>query len=216
MIKGTSIMLLELTDGELTEEIVDDVLVGEHKSGYPNEQTDGRLLGYTLAIPKGDTHNWIDRLVSFWGHCYRTTGYPEQGIEENIPLRWHKKVKVELADISGICTVYDCKTYERYIYNYVCIKDTRGGIRIMQDGSKAAGRMQVQIYAPVFTAGDYIPKTGDMIIPCECPLEVDTTSEQTVSHSLKAIKAAYPQYAAVAEVSFPYYGSKPDIVIQAR
>ena len=216
MIKGTSIKLLELTTGVLTEETVNDVLIGEYTESVPGDQPGGRLVGYTLAIPKGDTHNWVNRLVSFWGKYYRTKGYPEQGIEENIPLRWHKKVKVELADISGICTIYDCKTYTRHIYRYASVRDARGGIVVAADGSRTAGQLQVQIYAPLFAVGSYVPKAGDMVIPCECTLEVDTTSEQTVSQSLKAIKAAYPQYAAAGDVSFPFYGETPDIVIRAR
>ncbi|MCR5479796.1 MAG: hypothetical protein K6F27_08050 [Ruminococcus sp.] len=216
MLKGTSIKLLTFASGQLTEETIDDVLIGEPTSSAPTDQTDGRLLGYTLGIPKGDLHDWTDRLVEFWGKRFRTSGYPQQGIEANIPLRWGKNIKVELVDTSGICTVYDIKTYTKHTYSYVCIRDGRGGTTVAQDGSRVAGRLQVRIYAPLTAQGDYIPQVGDIIIPSACNSVIDTTSEQTVSQSIKALRSVYPQYAAVVDVSRQYYGTKPDIVIEAR
>lgn len=55
----------------------------------------GKKAVYTLAIPKGDTHNWEDCRVSFNGEDYRVFGIPLEGIDENIPLAWNKKVTVE-------------------------------------------------------------------------------------------------------------------------
>lgn len=76
---------------------VDNVLVGE-----PNDQDiaavdniTGRKVAYALGIPKGDTHNWIDTEVEFFGEKFRTVGIPVQGIEDMIPLAWNKRVRVE-------------------------------------------------------------------------------------------------------------------------
>lgn len=55
----------------------------------------GKKAVYTLAIPKGDTHVWEDREVRFFGERWRVFGFVTQGIEENIPLDWNKKVMVE-------------------------------------------------------------------------------------------------------------------------
>lgn len=55
----------------------------------------GKVDVYTLAIPKGDTHNWEDREVLFFGQRWRTFGIPIEGIESLIPLDWNKKVTVE-------------------------------------------------------------------------------------------------------------------------
>lgn len=55
----------------------------------------GKKAVYTLGIPKGDTHNWIDTEVRFFGQTFRTFGFPTEGIEELIPLEWNKKVMVE-------------------------------------------------------------------------------------------------------------------------
>lgn len=76
---------------------VDNVLIGEPTTeDVINElNLTGKHLAYTLAIPKGDAHEWNDRRVEFFGEVFRTYGEPTQGIEHLIPLSWNKKVKVE-------------------------------------------------------------------------------------------------------------------------
>lgn len=76
---------------------VENVLVAPSTSDDITTSQDlyGKKAVYTLAIPKGDTHEWKDTLVEFFGQCFRTFGFPTQGIEENIPLDWNKKVMVE-------------------------------------------------------------------------------------------------------------------------
>ena len=76
---------------------VDNVLVGQPT---PQERTDelnlsGKMIEYTLGSPKGDSHEWKDQIVEFFGKKFRTFGIPERGIESNIPLQWHLKVKCE-------------------------------------------------------------------------------------------------------------------------
>lgn len=56
---------------------------------------EGRRESYTLAIPKGDTHDWVNQTVEFWGKKWQTYGAPLQGIECDIPLDWNMKVTVE-------------------------------------------------------------------------------------------------------------------------
>lgn len=55
----------------------------------------GKKAVYTLAIPKGDTNDWEDKEVKFFGKHWRTFGFPIEGIEDLIPLDWNKKVMVE-------------------------------------------------------------------------------------------------------------------------
>ena len=76
---------------------VDNVLVSPTST---DEITDainlyGRKAVYTLAIPKGDTHDWENRKVSFFGQDFRVFGIPTEGIDHLIPLGWNKKVTVE-------------------------------------------------------------------------------------------------------------------------
>ena len=106
-IKGMPITLFERTQTGTDEfnrpvysetpVVVENVLVGEPSTDdITNDlQVYGKRLAYTLAIPKGDTHVWHDVRVEFWGQVFRTYGAPTQGIEDNIPLDWNKKVKVE-------------------------------------------------------------------------------------------------------------------------
>lgn len=80
-----------------TAETVQNVLVGEPTTDdLINElQLYGKRLAYTLAIPKGDTHDWKDTEVEFFGRRFRTYGDVVQGVEHLVPLSWNKKVKVE-------------------------------------------------------------------------------------------------------------------------
>lgn len=55
----------------------------------------GKHLAYELSIPKGDTNDWEDKKVSFFGETFRTFGPVRQWIEEMVPLDWNKKIKVE-------------------------------------------------------------------------------------------------------------------------
>ena len=83
-----------------TTKEVSDVLVGE-----PSTDDIANILAlyekkvvYTLAIPKGDENVWENTTVTLpapFAGKYRTVGIPTAGIEENIPLRWNKKVHLE-------------------------------------------------------------------------------------------------------------------------
>lgn len=76
---------------------VKNVLIGEPTSDdiTDNLQLYGKRIAYTLGIPKGDTHDWENVTVEFFGRKFRTYGSVTQGIEDMIPLCWNKKVKVE-------------------------------------------------------------------------------------------------------------------------
>lgn len=82
-----------------TETLVDvaDVLVGQPSTDDVTNtiQLYGKKIAYVLGIPKGDTHNWVNTKVYIWGEPYMTIGYPQTGIQSNIPLRWGSNVKVE-------------------------------------------------------------------------------------------------------------------------
>lgn len=82
---------------EVSQEVVENVLVGEPSAeDVVNElNLSGKRIAYVLAIPKGDTHTWENTKVEFWGMTFKTVGIPTQGIDDNIPLKWNKKVKVE-------------------------------------------------------------------------------------------------------------------------
>ena len=81
---------------EETPEVVRNVLIGAPETAdiVSEQQLSGRQLAYTLAIPKGDAHDWNDVQVEFFGQRFRTCGGVVQGIERMIPLCWNKKVQV--------------------------------------------------------------------------------------------------------------------------
>ena len=76
---------------------VDNVLVSPTSTDDVVNTMDltGRKAVYTLAIPKGDTNDWENQEVRFFGERWRVIGMPLQGIDELIPLDWNKKVMVE-------------------------------------------------------------------------------------------------------------------------
>ena len=82
---------------EWTSEAVADVLVASPAAEEVTDElnSSGKRIEYLLGIPKGDAHDWEDQIVEFFGHKFKTFGIPEQGIEANVPTRWHKKVKCE-------------------------------------------------------------------------------------------------------------------------
>lgn len=105
--KGITIQLVGLTKTgtdpfgnpiyEETDIGVENVLVSPTSTDdIVNQLTlTGKKAVYTLAIPKGDTNDWEDKEVKFFGKRWRTFGFPIEGIEDLIPLDWNKKVMVE-------------------------------------------------------------------------------------------------------------------------
>lgn len=81
----------------IAEVEVENVLVAPASSDdiVTTQDLTGKKAIYTLGIPKGDTHNWEDATVKFFGQKWKTFGIPLEGIEKNIPLNWNKKVMVE-------------------------------------------------------------------------------------------------------------------------
>lgn len=107
MIKGITVTLVTKTQTgtdpmgapiyTTTDKAVDNVLAAPTTSDdiVNNLSLTGRKAVYTLAIPKGDTNNWENVEVKFFGQRWKTFGIPIEGIEEMIPLSWNKKVMVE-------------------------------------------------------------------------------------------------------------------------
>src|SRR5699024_2003465 len=107
MIKGITVTLINKQevgrdpfDKPIYEDVpieVDNVLVSPTSTDdiVNNLELTGKKSGYTLAIAKGDTHNWEDAEVYFFDQKWKTFGFVTQGIENLIPLDWNKKVMVE-------------------------------------------------------------------------------------------------------------------------
>lgn len=76
---------------------VDNVLIGQPTTEDITNSLSlyGKKIEYTLAIPKGDENIWENQEVIFFNKKYKVFGGVIEGIEEMIPLSWHKKVMVE-------------------------------------------------------------------------------------------------------------------------
>ena len=111
--KGITVTLYEITPTSSVDEFgvpvvtetpvtVSNVLVGEPSTDDIATSTAlyQKQIHFMLGIPKGDTHEWQDRKVS-WTDAYgrtitcKTFGYPITGVEANIPTKWHMKVRCE-------------------------------------------------------------------------------------------------------------------------
>lgn len=107
MMHGIEVVLYERTQTEEdsfgapvwkeTPTTVTNVLVGQPSSEdvINTLQLSGKRIAYVLAIPKGDSHNWDNVMVEFFGQKWRTFGGVIQGMESMIPGRWNRQVKVE-------------------------------------------------------------------------------------------------------------------------
>lgn len=108
MIKGITVTLISKVDTgnrdsfyhpiyEEKREDISDVLVAPASTDdlpVNIDLTTTRTL-YTVAIPKGDSHQWKGQEVEFFNSRWRVVGDVLEGIEDNIPLRWNRKVTVE-------------------------------------------------------------------------------------------------------------------------
>ena len=112
MLKGQTVTLSQTVKtgedpfGEDTyeETTVDvaNVLIGEPSTDDVTTAQNlyGKRIAYMLGIPKGDTHDWKDKTVTWTmpnGQTMtcKTFGFPVMGVEANIPTPWHMKVRCE-------------------------------------------------------------------------------------------------------------------------
>lgn len=108
LIRGQKVKLYEKTQAEddafgaptYTETAVevDNVLISPTSdTNIINDiQMYGKASVYTLSIPKGDTHNWEDSTIEFFGKKWKSFGAVVKYQEELVPLDWNGKVKVFL------------------------------------------------------------------------------------------------------------------------
>lgn len=107
MIKGMTVTLInkvKVSEDEFNRPVyepevvqVDNVLVAPESNPEVLSQLNlaGHKEVYLLGIPKGDTHNWVNAQVEFFGKRWSTVGEPLEGMDDLIPLAWNKKVRVE-------------------------------------------------------------------------------------------------------------------------
>lgn len=212
-IKGTDIVLYS----GAAQETVHNVLIGQPMTSQSENaatQT-GLICTHTLAIPKGDTHDWTNRIVGFFGGLFRTVGYPSEGIEENIPLDWHKQVNVRKIDISGKCTIYEKTDYTRHVIDNVYFFDERATIPA-PGTAQAKGALHVTIYGDKFRVDKYVPEAGDIIALGEQSFAFDVSTQQKTSESMKTFLESGVVFGVISGIITENYGPLPDYIITAR
>ena len=107
MIRGRTVKLYEMLDVgvddfnrpvQIESEVeVENVLIqpATNEAIVSDLEFYGKHLAYVLHIPKGDTHNWKDTTVEFYGEKWKTYGDALIYDEDLTPLDWNKQVKVE-------------------------------------------------------------------------------------------------------------------------
>ena len=80
----------------LTPITVSNVLVTPASAGEITDSTrlSGKQAVYELSIPKGDTNDWENKKVTFFGEDWITIGFCKEWIESNVPLNWNRKIQV--------------------------------------------------------------------------------------------------------------------------
>lgn len=168
---------------------------------------------YTIGIPKGDIHNWVNKKLRVFGIIFRTIGYPQMGIAENIPLDWDRNVTAEILRTNGNCTIYEKGTYRKRVYHEVFFIDKRGE-SVTKPGADTADSLTVTIYSAC-NSDDYIPKKGDIIVPADIEFEFDVSSQQAESASMAEFRRQYSDFAIVDSTQISDSISA-DYIINAR
>ena len=210
MIKGITVELH--INGNI--ETVENVLVGEPNT-VDSAIGNCKIKTYTLAIPKGDSHDWTNKKVKFFDSKFRTVGKEIQGIESNIPLCWHKKISIEELIINGNCTFFDSRDFTRHVYNGILLFDNRNFIRD-KTGETKNGSLDIQIYGVNNTDSEWFPKAGDYVVPEICDFEFNTSDEQKISESMADFRKKYNDFAIVNSIKKRFPDVSPDLIISAR
>ena len=107
-------------------------------------------------------------------------------------------------------TFYSAKTYERHTAHKAYFTDNRGRT-VKKNGIEISDAISVYLYTD-----EYIPKNGDIVVKGIVDFSFDTSTEQTVSESMKQFRLQHPNFAVVKSVSDYRFGGLPHIEITAR
>lgn len=79
---------------------VENIVIGQPTSDdILNEvNLSGKTIAYVLSIPEGDSNDWENVVVEFYGRKWRTVGIPVEYTDGFFPggmMPWNKKIMVE-------------------------------------------------------------------------------------------------------------------------
>lgn len=107
------------------------------------------------------------------------------------------------------CTIYEKDTYTKHSITGVYWNESRGAA-VQKNGVQVSDSIIVYIYD-----GAYVPKAGDILVKGTCAFEFTTTTQQTISESMKLFRAANT-FAVVKSVNDCRYGGLPHIEVIAQ
>lgn len=108
------------------------------------------------------------------------------------------------------CTIYEKESFLRHAINKVFWNDSRGRTAA-KGGIQIVDSVVVYIYS-----GDYVPKSGDIIVKGCADFEFGADSQRTVSERLKLFREQFPDFAVVKNVSDYRFGGLPHIEVTAK
>lgn len=108
------------------------------------------------------------------------------------------------------CTVYEKDSFVRHVIENIYWNDNRGQT-VTKNGIQISDSVLVYIYDD-----DYMPKAGDLIVKGIVGFEFDSSSQKSVSESMKLFREQFPGFAVVKNVNDCRYGGLPHIEATAR
>lgn len=108
------------------------------------------------------------------------------------------------------CTVYEKDSFVRHVIENVYWNDSRGQT-VTKNGIQISDSVLVYIYDD-----DYLPKSGDIIVKGIVNFEFDSSSQKSVSDSMKIFREQFPGFAVVKNVNDCRYGGLPHIEVTAK
>lgn len=108
-------------------------------------------------------------------------------------------------------TIYSGKDYSRHTATKAYWADNRGKT-VSKNGIQTTDAISVYLY----NTDEYMPSPGDMIVCGIIDFEFDTSSQKSISDSMKEIRSKYPDFAVIKSVSDYRFGGLPHIEITAR
>ena len=107
-------------------------------------------------------------------------------------------------------TLFEKEKYIPHFIPDVYFNDSRGQT-VTKNGVQISDNVIIYIYS-----GDYLPKSGDIIVKNRCDFLFDDSSQKSASESMKRFRAEFPDFIVVKNVNDYRFGGLPHIEVIAR
>ena len=107
-------------------------------------------------------------------------------------------------------TLFEKENYTPHFIPDVYFNDSRGQT-VTKNGVQISDNVIIYIYS-----GDYLPKSGDIIVKNRCDFSFDDSSQKSESESMKQFRTEFPDFVVVKNVNDYRFGGLPHIEVIAR